>query len=179
TYPTTRAQARGQRSRGCRTRRPQGEVAEPRRFACTVDQSLACRNRANRRRPDLAHHAGNPGQQQSDTRRLFTQVKVVVAFVLASLTLAVQATDRYFDSAGVRILYVERAAGTPVFLTHGFTGAVQCCWIDNGILPALARAHRVIALALRGHGLSDKPHEPAAYDEIGTDVIRLLDHLGV
>jgi pimeloyl-ACP methyl ester carboxylesterase len=79
----------------------------------------------------------------------------------------------------VRIHYVERGAGPPLVLVHGFTGAIQCCWIENGILPQLARDHRVIALDLRGHGLSGKPHDPAAYGEIGRDVIRLLDHLGL
>lgn len=98
---------------------------------------------------------------------------------LSIAAFAAHAEDRYFDSAGVRIHYVERGAGTPVLLIHGFTGAVRCCWIDNGILPALARDHRVIAFDLRGHGRSGKPHAPAAYDEIGRDAIRLLDHLGI
>jgi len=37
----------------------------------------------------------------------------------------------------------------------------------------------VLALDLRGHGHSDKPHDPHAYDEIALDVIRLLDHLKI
>jgi len=100
---------------------------------------------------------------------------LLVAFALAAQICA--AEDRFFDSGGVRIRYVERGAGVPVLLVHGFTGGVQCCWIDNGILAELARDHRVIAFDLRGHGLSGKPHDPAAYDEIGKDVIHLLDHL--
>ena len=51
--------------------------------------------------------------------------------------------------------------------------------VDTGVLPDLARDHREVALDLRGHGASDKPHQPRAYDEIGLDVIRLLDHLGI
>jgi pimeloyl-ACP methyl ester carboxylesterase len=96
---------------------------------------------------------------------------------ILALVLVAQAHAAEFNSAGVRIRYVDQGSGPPVVLVHGFTGAVQCCWIDNGILPDLARDHRVIALDLRGHGLSGKPHDPAAYDEIGRDVIRLLDHL--
>jgi pimeloyl-ACP methyl ester carboxylesterase len=48
------------------------------------------------------------------------------------------------------------------------------------ILQELARDHRVIAFDLRGHGQSGKPHEPRAYGrEMGLDVVRLLDHLGI
>ena len=99
--------------------------------------------------------------------------------IYLSIAAFAHAEDGYFDSAGVRIRYVDRGSGPALVLVHGFTGAVQCCWIDNGVLPDLARDHRVIALDLRGHGLSAKPHDPAAYDEIGRDVIRLLDHLGL
>ena len=37
----------------------------------------------------------------------------------------------------------------------------------------------MLALDLRGHGHSDKPHDPRAYDEIALDVIRLMDHLQI
>lgn len=92
---------------------------------------------------------------------------------------AAAAGDRFFDSGGVRIRYVDTGAGTPVVLVHGFTGTIERSWVNTGILPDLARDHRVVALDLRGHGRSDKPHEPRAYDDIGTDVIRLLDHLRI
>ena len=47
------------------------------------------------------------------------------------------------------------------------------------MFPNLAKDHRVIALDLRGHGKSDKPHDPKAYVELGQDVVRLLDHLNI
>lgn len=87
--------------------------------------------------------------------------------------------DRYFDSAGVRIRYVEQGAGPAVLLVHGFTASIETSWIDTGVLPDLARDYRVIALDLRGHGKSGKPRDPRAYDELGMDVIRLLEHLGI
>lgn len=83
--------------------------------------------------------------------------------------------DRYLD--GIR--YVERGAGTPVVLVHGFTGSIERSWIDTGVLPDLARDYRVIALDLRGHGKSDAPHDPRPYEQIALDAIRLMDHLGV
>jgi pimeloyl-ACP methyl ester carboxylesterase len=95
------------------------------------------------------------------------------------LAAAAAAEDRYFDSAGVRIRYVEQGSAAPVVLIHGFTGDIERSWINTGVLPELARNHRVLALDLRGHGHSDKPHDAKAYDELGLDVIRLLDHLGI
>ena len=41
--------------------------------------------------------------------------------------------------------------------------------------------HRVIGIDARGHGRSEKPHDPAKYpgDQMPADVIEVLDHLGV
>jgi pimeloyl-ACP methyl ester carboxylesterase len=89
------------------------------------------------------------------------------------------AQDRFFDSGGVRIRYVDHGTGLPVVLVHGFTGSIERSWIETGVLPDLARDYRVIAFDLRGHGGSDKPRDPRAYDEVGLDVVRLLDHLGI
>jgi pimeloyl-ACP methyl ester carboxylesterase len=89
------------------------------------------------------------------------------------------AQDRYFDSGGVRIRYVDMGSGPAVVLVHGFTGDIERSWINTGVLANLSTDHRVLAFDLRGHGHSGKPHDPRAYDEIGLDVIRLLDHTGV
>lgn len=109
-------------------------------------------------------------------------VSIARIVILACVLLwpaAAAAQDHYLDAGGVRIRYVERGAGAPVVLVHGFTGSIERSWIDNGVLPDLARDHRVVALDLRGHGKSDAPHDPRPYDEMALDVIRLMDHLGV
>ena len=89
------------------------------------------------------------------------------------------AQDRFFDADGVRIRYLEAGAGVPVVLVHGFTADLERAWVQTEIMPNLARDYRVIALDLRGHGRSDKPHDPRAYDDLALDVIALLDHLKV
>jgi pimeloyl-ACP methyl ester carboxylesterase len=100
--------------------------------------------------------------------------------LLISLLPAVaSAEDKFFNSNGVRIRYVDLGTGEPVVLIHGYTGVVERAWITTGVLPNLAKDHRVIALDLRGHGKSDKPHDPKAYSELGQDVVRLLDHLNI
>ena len=89
------------------------------------------------------------------------------------------AQDRFFDAGGVRIRYVDQGAGTPVVLVHGYTSQIERAWIETGVLPNLSKDHRVIALDLRGHGKSDKPHDPTSYAELSQDVIRLLDYLHI
>jgi pimeloyl-ACP methyl ester carboxylesterase len=86
----------------------------------------------------------------------------------------------YFDSNGVKIHYQEFGAGDPVMLVHGFASTADGNWGELWF-STLAKHYRVIALDCRGHGKSDKPHDPAAYggETMGDDVIRLLDHLGI
>jgi pimeloyl-ACP methyl ester carboxylesterase len=87
----------------------------------------------------------------------------------------------FFDSAGVTIHYYDAGAGEAVVLVHGFASNTEHNWGGTGWLAALSAKYRVIALDVRGHGLSDKPQarEAYGYANMGADVTRLMDHLGV
>lgn len=86
----------------------------------------------------------------------------------------------FFDADGVRLHYTVEGNGEPVVLVHGFGINADLNWRWPGITRALAGDYQVIALDCRGHGLSDKPHDPAQYgEEMVTDVVRLMDHLGI
>jgi pimeloyl-ACP methyl ester carboxylesterase len=90
------------------------------------------------------------------------------------------AEDRYFDSGGVKIHYTVEGQGEPVLLIHGFGSNLHQNWVGPGVAKALATSYRVIALDNRGHGRSEKPHEPEKYGlEMVEDAVRLLDHLGI
>jgi pimeloyl-ACP methyl ester carboxylesterase len=92
----------------------------------------------------------------------------------------IHAQDKFFNSNGVRIRYTEQGSGEPVVLVHGLTGNIELNWVETGVMQGLVKDYRVIALDCRGHGKSDKPHDPSAYGgEMGQDVIRLLDHLHI
>lgn len=70
----------------------------------------------------------------------------------------------------------------PVTLHHGFAASTESNWVATGVVAALLGAGRsVISIDARGHGLSDKPHEPERYGEarMARDLVGLLDHLGV
>jgi pimeloyl-ACP methyl ester carboxylesterase len=90
------------------------------------------------------------------------------------------AEEGSFDSNGVKIHYLVEGRGEPVLLIHGFTVNAQSQWAAPGVLKALAKDHRVIALDNRGHGKSGKPHDPKQYgSEMAEDAVRLLDHLKI
>ena len=88
------------------------------------------------------------------------------------------ATYPTFD--GTKLYYEEEGAGTPVVLLHGLSVDVDGNWKTPGIWSALVEAgHRVIGFDARGHGRSDKPHDPSAYegDAMVRDVGTMLDEL--
>jgi pimeloyl-ACP methyl ester carboxylesterase len=102
---------------------------------------------------------------------------VALGAILVAAT-ARAAEDKYFDSNGVKIHYLMEGKGEPVILIHGFTASVPVQWQLPGIFTKLAKDYQVIALDNRGHGRSDKPHDPKQYGpEMVEDVIRLMDHL--
>jgi pimeloyl-ACP methyl ester carboxylesterase len=86
----------------------------------------------------------------------------------------------------VRIAYVdlppEEGAGDPVVLVHGFASTHAVNWVNTGWVKTLHRAgRRVVALDNRGHGMSEKLYDPAAYatPAMAADVLALMDHLSL
>jgi pimeloyl-ACP methyl ester carboxylesterase len=66
---------------------------------------------------------------------------------------------------GVRIAYEIVGQGQPVVLVHGFAASRIQNWKEPGWYQTLTEAgYRVVAMDMRGHGDSDKPRDPAAYD---------------
>jgi pimeloyl-ACP methyl ester carboxylesterase len=85
-----------------------------------------------------------------------------------------------FDSNGVKIAYFVQGKGEPVVLIHGWLSSAGINWALPGTSDLLAKDHQVIALDVRGHGLSDKPTKEEDYGpELVEDVVRLLDHLQI
>jgi pimeloyl-ACP methyl ester carboxylesterase len=87
----------------------------------------------------------------------------------------------YFQSDGLRLAYRVVGEGSPIVLVHGFASTHSVNWIATSWSRTLVEAgRRVILPDGRGHGESDKPHDPADYtlEAMAADVIALLDHLG-
>jgi len=77
---------------------------------------------------------------------------------------------------GVRIHFESRGRGRPVVLLSG-AFRDSSAWKHHGLFQLLAHDRRVLALDLRGHGMSDKPHDPSLYGfaKNADDVIAVLD----
>jgi pimeloyl-ACP methyl ester carboxylesterase len=89
-----------------------------------------------------------------------------------------------FDSDGIRLHYEVHGPehGTPIVAVHGFASDYRLNWVGSRWQETLTGAgFRVIGVDCRGHGHSDKPHDPRAYkvETMAGDVVRLLDHLDV
>lgn len=91
-------------------------------------------------------------------------------------------SQRFFTHQGLRLNYYDEGKGAPVLLIHGFASNARVNWVNTGWVEFLTKAgRRAIAFDHRGHGLSDKPHDPALYEPslMAGDAAALLDHLEI
>ncbi|MBI3736996.1 alpha/beta hydrolase [Candidatus Sumerlaeota bacterium] len=108
--------------------------------------------------------------------RLLPLVSILILWAIVPL----RAEEGFFDSDGVKIHYIVEGQGEPVLLIHGFTANISMQWVMPGVFPALTKNFQVIAFDNRGHGKSDKPHEPGQYGiKMVEDAVHLLDHLKI
>jgi pimeloyl-ACP methyl ester carboxylesterase len=70
----------------------------------------------------------------------------------------------------------NRDGPDPVILLHGGLGNTTN-WGNQ--VPALMEKHRVIAVDSRGHGKSTRSDQPFGYHLMASDVIALMDQLGI
>lgn len=90
-------------------------------------------------------------------------------------------TEFATTSDGLNIAYETMGRGAPVLLLHGYASSIEQNWHGTGWLYTLAQASRqAVALDFRGHGKSDKPHDPAAYGEhMMADILAVIDTLSL
>jgi pimeloyl-ACP methyl ester carboxylesterase len=86
----------------------------------------------------------------------------------------------YVSNEGIRIYYEVEGEGAPLVLHHSLTRSLEA-WQDFGYVQKLVRDYQLILIDARGHGASDKPHDPGAYrtDRMVGDLVAVLDDLGI
>ncbi len=93
-------------------------------------------------------------------------------------------TKGHFTNDGLSLAFLDEgdSQAPVVLLVHGFASSMRVNWIEPGWGKTLTEAgFRVAALDHRGHGGSDKPHDPSLYtpQKMASDCFALLDHLDV
>jgi len=86
----------------------------------------------------------------------------------------------FADNDGIRIHYEVEGEGPPLVLCHGLFGSLEQ-WRVWGYVEALKDNYQLILIDSRGHGASDKPHDPKAYrtETMVADVVSVLNDLDV
>lgn len=86
----------------------------------------------------------------------------------------------FADHQGVRIHYETVGQGPPLIMQYGQYFPLDV-WHEYGYVNALQSDCRLVLVDARGHGDSDKPHDPAAYrmELMMGDIIAVLDDLGL
>ena len=81
---------------------------------------------------------------------------------------------------GVRIYYQFEGTGEPLVMLHGLSDS-QWGLRALGYVEPLKERFQVILIDARGHGYSDKPHDPTAYTPalLAGDVLTVLDKLQI
>ena len=78
------------------------------------------------------------------------------------------------------IHYEVEGEGPPLILLHGGLSNLSQ-WHEMGYVEALKNNYQLILIDVRGHGASDKPHDPATYELklLVADIVIVLDNLDV
>ena len=86
----------------------------------------------------------------------------------------------YANNHGVRIHYELEGEGSPLILLHGLSEDLGT-WHDCGYVKSLRNDYKLILIDARGHGASDKPHNPDAYklELLVSDVVEVLNDLRI
>ena len=86
-------------------------------------------------------------------------------------------TQFVLSADSLKIAYEVVGEGKPIVLVHGFASDRMQNWNAPGWYATLNQAgYRVIALDVRGHGESDKPHEIESYEleRLSGDVLAVV-----
>ncbi|MBF22983.1 3-oxoadipate enol-lactonase [Neopusillimonas maritima] len=84
----------------------------------------------------------------------------------------------YVKSNGVRLAYdISGPEGAPFLILSNSIATTKAMW--NPQLDALSKEFRVVRYDTRGHGKSDVPFGPYSIDDLGQDVLGLLDKLKI
>ena len=86
----------------------------------------------------------------------------------------------FADNEGVKIHYQVEGKGSPIILITGFPGLIEF-WYKYNYVESLKQKYQLILIDKRGHGKSDKPHNPEDYiqEKFASDIIAVMNDLHI
>ena len=93
-----------------------------------------------------------------------------------------QIPHHFFQASdGVKIHYLAKGSknNEVIILLHGSMAGAQLNWWDNGVISALSKNYRVLAMDLRGYGPVPNIKVDSYGDQVWKDVLELMDHESV
>jgi len=86
----------------------------------------------------------------------------------------------YAKNGDINIYYEVEGEGQPLVLLHGLTKYLDT-WRERGYVDPLGNDYKLILVDARGHGKSDKPHDPESYHskDVSGDITAILDDLNI
>jgi pimeloyl-ACP methyl ester carboxylesterase len=86
-------------------------------------------------------------------------------------------TTGYADVNGLHMYYARYGEGPPLVLLHGGMMTIDLNFAT--LIPDLATRHQVIGVEMQGHGRTADTDREITSAALASDVIGLLDHLGI
>ena len=85
--------------------------------------------------------------------------------------------DEYYMHEGIRIRYRDMGSGRPLVFLHGFATSLDT-W--RFLSAELKKEYRLLLVDLKGHGLSDRPHDGRySIQEHSSVVLGFITHVGL
>ncbi len=83
----------------------------------------------------------------------------------------------YAKNEGARIWYASYGSGFPIILLHGGLGN-SGNW-GYQVTTLIEKGYRAIVIDSRGHGRSTRDEQPYSYELMASDVLAVMDELGI
>src|SRR5258708_14433717 len=93
------------------------------------------------------------------------------------MSVKTQAQSKFINTNGIKLHYLDYPGeGQTLILTHGLTANA---WSLDPLARRLSPAFHVLAVDMRGRGLSDKPSTGYTLPDVAGDFLGLMDAFGI
>ena len=112
----------------------------------------------------------------SHARLIAAAALLVGCSATTTTTQQAAAEGKRVDINGMKMYYEVSGAGEPLVILHGAYMNIPSM---GGIIPRLAKTHKVYAIEFQGHGRTTDIDRPITYQNLADDVAAFMDSVGL